>query len=74
MRTRIGAGARVGALGDERPYRFAVVGKSAYVPPGFVLHPGAAIGPDVIVADIGERTEAKHGELIETQRKPHEIQ
>jgi hypothetical protein len=51
-----------------------VVGKSAFVPPGFVVHAGAAIGPDVIVTDIGERTEAKEGELIETRRKPHEIQ
>ena len=73
IRARIGPGARVGGMGEERPMRFSVVGKGAFVPARFVVHAGAAVGPDVISADIGERTEAKDGELIATQRKPHEI-
>ncbi|MFO0027012.1 MAG: hypothetical protein ACK6DV_32110, partial [Deltaproteobacteria bacterium] len=74
IRSRIGAGARVGDLRDETPMRFSVIGKSAFVPPRFVVRAGAAIGPDVIASDIGERTSAAEGELIETRRKPHEIQ
>jgi hypothetical protein len=74
IRARIGPGARVGGMGDEQPMRFAVVGKGAFVPPRFVVHAGAAIGPDVISSDLGERTEAKDGEFLATQRKPHEIQ
>ncbi len=74
IRSRIGTGARVGGISEERPLRFSVVGKSAFVPPRFIVHAGAAIGPDVIASDIGDRTEAKEGELVETRRKPHEIQ
>lgn len=73
IRSRVGAGARVGRLETEGPRRFGVIGKGAYVPPGFVVHPGGAIGPDVIGNDLAGRSEVLAGEYIQTQRKPHEI-
>ncbi|MCS6857737.1 MAG: sugar phosphate nucleotidyltransferase, partial [Sandaracinaceae bacterium] len=73
MKTRIGAGARVGSMDGTPPNRFVTIGKGSIVPPGFVMHPGSAFGPDVILSDLGDRKEALPGELIQTKRKPYEI-
>lgn len=74
IRSRIGAGAKIGVSPEGQPSaNFAVIGKGANVPAGFVVHPGAQIGPDVVASDLEGKTEALPGEYIQTGRKPHEI-
>lgn len=69
-RCRIGRGARVGKMGAAA---LAVVGKSARLPAGIIVHPGAEVGPDVIASDFEGTTEVQAGLQLFTKRKPHEL-
>lgn len=69
-RVRIGRDARIGAMTE--PKALAVVGKSTRIPPGFVVGPGAEVGPDVIPTDL-EGTVLDPGAQANTKRKAHEV-
>lgn len=75
-RARIGRGARVGAMPSGRDEagsrRFAVLGKNAVIPAGFVVGAGAEVGPDVIPSDLGE-SPLPDGAAVFTKRRPHEV-
>ncbi len=76
-RSRVGKGARVGGMPAgpdvEGQRRFAVVGKHATVPEGFVVAAGAELGPDVIESDLVGLTRIDDGTVISTKRRPHEV-
>jgi hypothetical protein len=57
----------------EGQRRFAVVGKHATVPEGFVVAAGAELGPDVIESDLVGLTRIDDGTVISTKRRPHEV-
>ncbi len=69
-RCRIGRGARIGKQGSDA---LAVVGKSARVPGGITVAPGAEVGADVIASDFEGSTEVPAGIQLFTKRKPHEL-
>lgn len=69
-RCRIGRGAQIGKMGAGA---LAVVGKSARLPAGMIVHPGAEVGPDVIASDFEGTTEVQAGLQLFTKRKPHEL-
>jgi glucose-1-phosphate adenylyltransferase len=69
-RCRIGRGAQIGKAGADK---LAVVGKSARVPAGMIVAPGAEVGADVIASDFDGSTEVVSGIQLFTKRKPHEL-
>jgi len=71
-RVRVGAGAKVGAMGGEGEPVLALVGKNGQVPDGTVIEPGATIGNDVIPSDYPDPL-VRAGTILETKRKPYEI-
>ncbi|MFZ5819091.1 MAG: glucose-1-phosphate adenylyltransferase [Chloroflexota bacterium] len=71
-RVQVGAGARVGGGIADGNIRLTLVGKSAELPPGIVVEPGAEIGTDVIPSDFDGSTVAA-GQFVQTKRQPHEL-
>jgi glucose-1-phosphate adenylyltransferase len=68
----VGANARIGGGVHQHDIKLALVGKSANLPPGIVIEPGAEIGTDVVEADFNELY-VKDGQSIKNKRKPYEI-
>ncbi|MCL4561229.1 MAG: sugar phosphate nucleotidyltransferase [Chloroflexi bacterium] len=71
-RVVVGEGARIGSLGSGPEPVLAMVGKSSSLPPGIVIEPGSAIGPDVIPADFPEMV-VRPGQYVQTRRLPYEV-
>lgn len=71
-RVQVGAGARVGGGIADGNIRLTLVGKSAELPPGIVVEPGAEIGTDVIPSDFDGSIVAA-GQFVQTKRQPHEL-
>ncbi len=71
-RVQVGAGARVGGGIADGNIRLTLVGKSAELPPGIVVEPGAEIGTDVIPSDFDGSTVAA-GQFVQTKRQPYEL-
>ena len=69
---QVGKNARVGGGIHEQEIRLTLVGKSATLPEGLVVEPGAEVGTDVIPADfVGNLV--KSGQSVQTNRQPYEI-
>ncbi len=82
----IGSGAKVEkAILDKRAHVFenaivgsllaediVLVGKNSQIPSNAIIHPGATISNDVVVADYPNLT-IKPSDVVETKRKPNEI-
>jgi glucose-1-phosphate adenylyltransferase len=76
-RARVGRGAKIGGVplaheDVEGKRRFTVLGKNAVVPPGFIAHLGAEVGPDVIPSDLGTM-ELGPEDAVRTKRRAHEV-
>ncbi|MDD5370298.1 MAG: glucose-1-phosphate adenylyltransferase [Anaerolineaceae bacterium] len=71
-RVIVGAGAQIGGMTSEEEVVISMVGKASVLPPGIILQPGAAVGPDVVPADFLENT-VKTGQYIQTRRLPYEV-
>jgi glucose-1-phosphate adenylyltransferase len=71
-RVKIGAGCVIGEADSSTGLKIAMIGKSAVIPPGSVIHAGGMVGTDVVPSDF-QRLDVKTGEYLQTQREPHEI-
>ncbi len=71
-RVIIGEGTRIGAIQGENLLEIAMVGKASVIPPGTVLQPGGAVGPDVVPSDFSQKV-VTAGQYIQTRRMPYEV-
>ena len=70
-RVRVGRRARVGALAT--PVDLTMVGKGSEIPEGAVLEAGVRVGTDVIASDYLSDLHLRRGQLLETQRRAHQV-
>ena len=70
-RVRVGRRARVGALAT--PVDLTMVGKGSEIPEGAVLEAGVRVGTDVIASDYPADLHLRRGQLLETQRRAHQV-
>ena len=71
-RVRVGQNARIGGGVRQSDILLTLVGKSAILPEGMVVEPGAEIGTDVIPSDF-DSLHVTAGKYIQTKRQPYEI-
>jgi glucose-1-phosphate adenylyltransferase len=73
-RVRIGEKARVGGVSAESEPEplIAMIGKKSFVPPGYVIEPGAIIATDVSQEDYPDRV-IHSDQTIETKRLAYEV-
>ena len=67
----MGENARIGEPASGAAPVLALVGKSATLPPGLHVQPGAIIGNDVQPSDFSEIV-VRDGAYVESKRKPYE--
>jgi len=67
----VGENARIGEPASGAAPVLALVGKSATLPPGLHVQPGAIIGNDVQPSDFSEIV-VRDGAYVESKRKPYE--
>ena len=70
-RVRVERDARVGALAS--PLDLTMVGKGSEIPEGAVLEAGVRVGTDVIASDYPADLRLRRGQLLETQRRAHQV-
>jgi len=71
-RVRIGENARVGWGVADQNINIALVGKNSFVPPGYVVEPGAEVGTDVVESDYDEHI-VHAGQYVGTRRSANEV-
>ena len=69
-RVQVGDESIIGEVND--PCLITVLGKQAIIPPGYIIHSGSIIGPDVIPSDYNSNV-VKSGEFVQTRRLPYEF-
>ncbi len=71
-RAVIGESARVGRSQPDEIPKIAMIGKNSYVPPGYIIEPGAVIATDVAQEDYPSKI-IRMGDYIQTKRPPYEV-
>ena len=71
-RVHIGENARVGWGVADQNIKIALVGKNSYIPPNYVIEPGAEVGTDIVESDYDEPI-VRTGQCLETRRSANEI-
>jgi len=71
-RVHVGENARVGWGVADQNIKIALVGKNSYIPPNYVIEPGAEVGTDIVESDYDEPI-VRTGQCLETRRSANEI-
>ncbi len=71
-RVHVGENARVGWGVADQNIKIALVGKNSYIPPNYVIEPGAEVGTDIVEFDYDEPI-VRAGQYLETRRSANEI-
>jgi glucose-1-phosphate adenylyltransferase len=71
-RVHVGENARVGWGVADQNIKIALVGKNSYIPPNYVIEPGAEVGTDIVESDYDEPV-VRAGQKLETRRLANEI-